>query len=120
MKSPLRRLLSAVELFRVAGGKDLPMQMLVLFLYVAEHDGCQQGALSKATGMSVASVSRCLDWLGAVHRTGKPGLGLIRRDEDTTYYKRWRISLTEKGRRVADLMADAVTTHQGGDESDDR
>lgn len=120
MKRPLRRLLSALELFRVAGGRDHPIQLLVTYLYVADHDGCQQGALKKATGMSEASVSRCLDWLSTTHRSGKPGLDLIKREVDPDYWKRYRLFLTDKGRRVADLMADAINTHQdGGDDHDD-
>lgn len=111
MKRPLRRLLAALELFRVAGGRDHPIQLLITFLYVADHDGCLQATLAKATGMSGASVSRCLDWLGTKHRSGKPGLDLIRREEDPIYYKRYRLHLTEKGKRVAHLMGDAVSVH---------
>lgn len=119
MQRPLRRLLAALELFRVAGGRDHPIQLLITYLYVADHNGCQQSSLKKATGMSEASVSRCLDWLGVRHRSGKPGLDLVRREVDPTYWKRYRLHLTEKGERVAALMGAAVEEHIGGDDLDD-
>lgn len=108
MVRPFRRLLAALELFRIAGGRDHPIQLLITFLFVADHPNCRQGVLTRVTGMSVASVSRCLDWLGPVHRSGKSGLDLIHREQDPTDYRRYRLSLTAKGQKVADLMAQAL------------
>ena len=100
-----RRLLAALELFRVVGGREFPIQLLLFFLYVASHDGCGQGTLTKATGMSPASVSRCIDRLGDTDRHGNPGMRLIVRKVDDTDYKKWRLFLTPKGQSIADLMA---------------
>ncbi|AGF91118.1 transcriptional regulator [Synechococcus phage S-CBP2] len=98
------RLLASLELFRVAGGREFPIQLLLFFLYVASHDGCRQSVLTKAVGMSTASVSRCLDKLGSTDRHGNPGLHLIVRKQDPTDYKQWRIYLTPKGQTIVDLM----------------
>lgn len=108
MKHPLRSLLSALDIFRVAGGRDHPIQLLIAFLYVAEHNGCLQSELIKAVGTSEASVSRTLDWLGDTHRSGRPGLELVRREVDPTYWKRYKLFLTEKGQRLAALIAQSL------------
>lgn len=100
----LRNMLSALEVFRVAGGLHHPVQLLAIFLYVAEHDGCLQQALTTAVGGSEASISRCLDRLGTETVSGKPGMRLIRRERDPEYYKRWKLFLTPKGRQIANLM----------------
>jgi DNA-binding MarR family transcriptional regulator len=106
----IESLLAALELFRVVGGKDVPIQRLIAFLYVAAHDGCLQSTLTKATGMSEASISRCLDALGSTDRFGRPGARLISRRQDPDDYKRWRLFLTPKGQSIADLMSDRLNS----------
>jgi DNA-binding MarR family transcriptional regulator len=114
---PLRELQAAVEVFRQATGeKDFPVQLLVMFLYVAEHDGCSQTDLVRITGMSTASVSRTLDWLGPEHRTGKPGLNLIHREVDPTYWKRYLLHLTELGKGLAARMTLALMAGAAGED----
>ena len=104
----LRRLIAALEMFRVAGGREFPIQLLLFFLYVAAHDGCRQSRLIKAIGMSPASVSRCLDKLGDTDRHGNPGMRLIVRKTDPDDYKMYRLFLTPKGQSVAGLMAQTL------------
>lgn len=111
-----RRLLASLELFRVVGGREFPIQLLLFFLYVASHDGCRQSVLTKATGMSTASVSRCLDKLGSTDRHGNPGMRLIVRRQDPHDYKQWRIYLTPKGQSIADLMAQQLDLVEGSDD----
>jgi DNA-binding MarR family transcriptional regulator len=108
--TPIQSLLAALEIFRVVAGKDVPIQRLIVFLYVAAHDGCLQATLTKATGMSEASVSRCVDALGPTDRHGRPGARLISRKQDPDDYKRWRLFLTPKGQSIADLMLDRLTS----------
>lgn len=88
--------------------RNLPIQVAHIFVYVATHDGCLQETMPEALGMSNASVSRGLDWLGPVHRSGKPGLKLIRKERDPEYYKRFKIFLTPKGQAFADLINDTL------------
>lgn len=101
----LRRLSAAIEIFRVAAGQEWQIQLLLFFLYVAAHDGCKQSVLTKAIGMSTASVSRCLDRLGSIDRHGNPGMRLIVRRQDTDDFKSWRVYLTPKGHTISDLIA---------------
>lgn len=101
----MRQLASALDIFRVAAGREWQIQLLMFFLHVAAHDGCRQSVLTKATGMSPASVSRCLDKLGSIDRHGNPGMKLISRKQDPDDYKHWRLFLTPRGQMMADLMA---------------
>ena len=114
----IQSLLAALEIFRVVGGKEFPIQRLIVFLYVATHDGCPQSTLTKVTGMSEASISRCLDALGPTDRFGRPGARLISRRQDQDDYKRWRLFLTPKGQSIADLMTDRLnsSTEESNDE----
>jgi DNA-binding MarR family transcriptional regulator len=100
----LQKLYSAINVFRTTTDRDIPVQHMVIFLYVVLHDGCLQQVLETATGMSGASVSRTLDKLGDVDRHGKPGLKMIRREQDPDYYKRYRLYLTAKGRDISALI----------------
>lgn len=110
MRSSFIGLTNALEMFRVAGGRDIPIQLLIIFLQIAEHDGILQQSLVKLSGMSEASVSRMVDWLGDEHRSGKSGLRLIRKERDPEFYKRWKLFLTPKGQQVAALMIQQLNT----------
>ena len=101
--------MAALEVFRVAGDREFPIQLLLCFLHVAGHDGCRQHDLVAATGMSNASVSRCLDRLSDTDRHGNPGLRLIVRKVDQDDYKQYRLFMTPRGQSVADLMARTLT-----------
>ncbi|MCP9876025.1 hypothetical protein [Cyanobium sp. A2C-AMD] len=104
MSRDLEKLSTSLDLFRTLIDKDLPVQVVVILLFVAIHDGCLQQDIFLASGMSEGSVSRCLDWLGHEHRSGKPGLKLIRKERDAEYYKRWRVFLTPKGQSFVELL----------------
>jgi DNA-binding MarR family transcriptional regulator len=104
-KSNLQQMLSALEVFRAAGDQELQLHFLIVFLYIALHDGCLQQTLIKVTGNSEASISRVLAKLGDVDRHGNPGLKLIRRDQDPADYKRCRVFMTPKGERLAFLLS---------------
>lgn len=100
----LEKLSTSLDLFRTLMDKELPVQVAVVFMYVALNDGCLQQDIPDATSMGQSSVSRCLDWLGMEHRSGKPGLKLIRKERDPEYYKRWQVFLTPKGQAFVDLL----------------
>jgi DNA-binding MarR family transcriptional regulator len=109
MADELKRLLDALEVFRSIDDADFTLQLLVVFLYVALHDGCRQQEVVKSTGKSEAAVSRMLDWLGHEHRSGKPGLRLVIRKEDPDNYKCRRVYLTPKGKAIAQLISHQMT-----------
>lgn len=98
------RMFKALEVLRSTGEREFPLQLAVVFCWVASHDGCLQADLPKALSMTSASVSRCLDWLSAEHRLGKPGLNLIRKERDLIDRKRWRVWLTAKGEQFRRLI----------------
>ena len=100
----LMRLYRALEVLRSTGEREFPLQLAVSFAWVAAHDGCLQADIPEQIGMSRSSVSRCLDWLSSSHRSGKPGLNLIRRERDHIDRKRFRIWLTPKGEQFARLI----------------
>lgn len=107
MEPEFKKLYSAVQAFRSATVKDIPVQHLAVFLYVVLEPGCLQQVLETATGMSAASVSRTLDKLGETDRFGNPGLKLIKRVQDPDYYKRYRLYLTKRG----ELLANNIRSH---------
>jgi DNA-binding MarR family transcriptional regulator len=109
MADELKRLLDALEVFRSIDDADFTLQLLVVFLYVALHDGCRQQEVVKATGKSEAAISRMVDWLGHEHRSGKPGLRLVVRKQDPENYKCRQLFLTPKGARLAHLISHQMT-----------
>jgi DNA-binding MarR family transcriptional regulator len=100
----LLKLYSAINVFRTTTDRLIPLQYMLVFLYVVIHNGCLQQVLEKATGISAASVSRALDKLGAEDRHGMPGLKLIKRVQDPDYYKRYRLYLTPRGEDISALI----------------
>lgn len=109
----LLRMFKALEVLRSTGEREFPLQLAVTFMWAAAHDGCLQADIAKAVSMSPSSVSRCLDWLSVQHRSGKPGLNLIRRERDEVDPKRWRIWLTAKGSQFARLIEHQLEDDNG-------
>jgi DNA-binding MarR family transcriptional regulator len=93
-----------VEVLRATGEREFPLQLASTLLWIGAHNGCLQQDLVKATSMSPSSVSRNVSWLSSTHRLGKPGLGLVRREQDQLDYKRWRLWLTPKGEQLISLI----------------
>ena len=110
MRSSLIGLTNALEMFRVAGGRDIPIQLVIVFMQIAANDGILQQSLVRMSCLSEASVSRMVDWLGDSQRPDKSGLRLIRKERDPEYHKRWKLFLTPKGQQVAALMIQQLNT----------
>jgi DNA-binding MarR family transcriptional regulator len=69
-----------------------------LFLAVAMNpEGCTYRHLEEALNLDNGSVSRTVTALGAWHRTGRPGLGLLTTSRDPEEHRRLIVSLTPKG-----------------------
>lgn len=105
----LAGLRSAVQTFQSLRN-DTPINMVVLFLLIAER-GRSIGAaeLVKLAGVSHASVSRNVQALGR-GKVGEPGLGLVTKTIDPTNPRAHAIQLTKDGWALAARMADELAT----------
>lgn len=102
---------SVSDLFRTAKklralGNDVPLQQVLVLLYIASKgSGCTQAELREALDMAASTASRNIAALSKVHRLGKEGLGLIDWFEDLHDRRVKRIHLTPKGRTfMKDLL----------------
>ena len=77
---------------------ELPIQTLLVFLYIASHNGCHKKAMEEDLGMSKASGSRNSDWLARLHRDNRPGLNLITKEIDPADKRMTILKLTRKGK----------------------
>jgi len=101
----LEKIHGAFELIRMLD-REMPGQVLSVFLYVASHDNCHKQALESELGMTTASASRNTDLLSKKGRVGRDakGLGLITKEVDSSNGRRQVLSLTPDGKRLAQQM----------------
>ena len=107
----IKKLAQAIECFRNNSGeytREIPVQVIATFLYVASHDDCNKIDMERALCLSSASGSRNTDWLSDQHRLGKPGLGMIVKYRDRTNRRRQILQLTAKGRNLAKEIKDIL------------
>ncbi len=97
--STTTRLLGVAEIFRELD-REVPAQVLAVYLYVASHNGCHSQAMMEDLELTGASASRNTDWLSKKHRLGKPGLNLIRKEVDESNKRRHTLWLTLKGKAL--------------------
>ena len=64
--------------------------------------------VSIATDVALSSISRNLDALGEVHRSRKPGLGLIAKDWDPREPGRMVAWVTPRGKQVVSRLLETV------------
>ena len=57
--------------------REVPGQVVAMFLYIASHNPCHKMAIEEDLGFTTASASRNLQWLTGVKRNGKPGMNLV-------------------------------------------
>jgi DNA-binding MarR family transcriptional regulator len=88
--------------------REIPGQLVSAFLYVAAHNPCHKLAMEEDLGFTIASSSRCADWLSDVHRLNKPGLGLIKKERDPFNQRRIVLRLTRKGELVAKQLKEVL------------
>ena len=82
---------------------DMPMNVLLCFLYVASHNPCRSSDIQKEFDWSAASVSRNTDWLTRQRTKNEKGLNLITKEVDPLN-KRFRVlKLTPEGEALANL-----------------
>ena len=100
--------LTAFEKLRALDEK-VPGQLVASFLYVASHSPCHKQAMEEDLNLKVASGSRNIAWLSDYHRSGGPGLGLVRKYQDPSNNRRILVELTEKGEQLAKEIRSALT-----------
>ena len=103
----LYKVLKAFELLRLLD-REIPGQLVSAFLYVASHNPCHKLAMEEALQFTIASSSRCADWLSDVHRLNKPGLGLIKKERDPFNQRRIILRLTPKGEAIAKQITEVL------------
>ena len=100
----LEKVLAAFELLRILD-REMPGQVVCCFLYVASHDRCHKQAMEDELGLTPASSSRNTDILSK----GRPGrsaegLDLITKEVDPVNRRRQILTLTPRGKAIAQQM----------------
>lgn len=106
IRSRLASLGKCLALFRTHRD-DPPVQMLVVFLLIAQRNGVSSPDLIKLAGISQSSVSRNVQALGQ-GKEGEPGLGLVVQSIDYRNPKARIVKLTAKGRELAAQFAECL------------
>lgn len=83
---------------------DMPLPVLMCFLYIASHDGCNSDDIAKAFKMSPSAVSRNTDWLCADHSIGQRGMNLITKRTDPCNKRFKVLQLTQLGKDQVKLF----------------
>lgn len=105
------RLLKVINLLRLLD-REVPGQVIATYLYVASHNKCHKGALEEDLDLTTASSSRNTDWLSEHHRLNKPGLGLIKKEQDPTNRRRQQLILTQRGEQLLKQIEELLYGHQ--------
>ncbi|MET3925151.1 MarR family winged helix-turn-helix transcriptional regulator [Devosia sp. 2618] len=110
-RSSLAALEATIELFRGLR-VEMPIQVPLVFLIVAQHKGISAAELCKRTGLSQSSVSRNVSVLTKQGKAGEAGLGLIVKTIDPANTRAHAYHLTKDGRamvgQLTALLARAV------------
>ena len=83
---------------------DMPLPVLMCFLYIASHDGCNSDDIAKAFKMSPSAVSRNTDWLCAKRSLSEPGMNLITKRTDPCNKRFKVLQLTQLGKDQVKLF----------------
>lgn len=88
---------------------EMPIQMLLMYLYVARYPGITMKDMGNRMDLSQASCSRNVAALSKVHRLGKPGLDVVEAHEDPVERRRKVTNLTPRGKRVLEALTSGVS-----------
>ena len=96
----LDRLEAALAAFSVLEPTALPLHHVQVFLVVAQKEPILYDDIERTLGLSNASVSRTVNALSDVHRTGREGLRLLKVEKDPEERRRYLCSLSSRGRAL--------------------
>jgi DNA-binding MarR family transcriptional regulator len=99
---PTPTVLNAIKVFEEFRKLDPEMQMqtALIFLLIANNEGCSISDLEKWTGLTSASCSRNVAALSDIHRKGRPGHNMIVARVDANDRRQRNLYLTVKGRSI--------------------
>lgn len=97
------KILSAIEMFRELG-KEMQVNQISCFLYIARYEGLTVNDLSKKTGFSHSQTSRIVTALSVNPYQDKPGLALVEKAEAYKDMRNRVITLTPKGRDLVNRI----------------
>ena len=101
-------LLRVIHMFmKLDNTQEVPLQSMAVFWYVATYQNCSKKDIEFFFKMSKASTSRMTDYISRYHRLGKPGLGLISKEQDPKDKRKTILKLTRRGK---DLIEKSFTT----------
>ena len=101
-----RNLMKVLEGFREQDG-EMPVQQMLVLLWIASNEGKTQRELIAALSMAPSTSSRNIAALSEVHRLGKPGLGLVTWSDHPTDRRIKLLMLTPKGKAfITRLLSD--------------
>ena len=80
------------------------MPVLMCFLYIASHDGCNNQDIATAFKMSQAAISRNTDWLCAKRSFKELGMNLITKRTDPCNKRLKTLQLTQLGKDQVQLF----------------
>lgn len=87
---------------------QIEVHQVQILLEIARQPVSTMRELADATDVALSSISRNLDALGDVHRKGKPGLGLVAKNQDPREPRRMIAWLTPKGKEVVSRLLETV------------
>ncbi|MHA6690440.1 hypothetical protein [Devosia sp. A449] len=105
-RSSLAALEAALELFRGLR-VEMPIQVPLVFLMIAQRKGIRAAELCKRTGLSQSAISRNITMLTKEGKAGEPGPGLVVKTLDPVNTRAHAMHLT-KGRVMAARLAEAI------------
>ena len=102
-------ILRALQIFMdIDKTQDVPLQAVVVFMFVATYKNCTKQNVEEHFGMSTSSASRMTDYLSRYHRLGKAGLGLISKERDINDKRKTSLRLTRKGKDLVEKICSSV------------
>ena len=76
--SPLSALEAALDIFRELRS-EMPLQLPMVFLFIAQHKGISAARLCELTSLSQSAISRNIAVLTKEGTPREPGLGLVKK-----------------------------------------
>ena len=103
----LSRVGTVLDLFATQDATHFPSHFARFFIAVCQQEPCTIQAAADSLGISNSAASRTANALGAEHRTGRAGFGLITSERDPDEGRRYLLRLTPKGEALKRLLLDA-------------